>query len=131
METNTGNGNKRKRNSNSATGTDKKNMKKILKMTPQEFHYVDKTHLELKIFKLLAENEERERKIKMLSRRIMELEQAVIVNNYNDYVAKHKQLEKELNEKRGKIAERLNVESLDKYFVDDETYELKHEDDII
>lgn len=98
-----------------------------MKLTQNEFNVLEKMHLELKVLKLEAENQEKERKIKALGRRIFELEASVIANKHSHLIGKAKNKEKELFAFREKVAKRLNVESLDEYFVDDVTLELKHE----
>jgi hypothetical protein len=100
-------------------------------MTPEDFFGLEKIQLKLKNLKLTAESLEKDRHIKVLYRRINELELAIATNKFNEATAQFKKKESEQKLMREQIAIKLGVESLDKYFVDDETYELTHEDNII
>ena len=129
MATNTRNRGKRRGSASVNTGANKKELK--MKLTPEEFFALEKFQFELKILKLTSESIDKERRIKTLARRIHELEQALENHKLDKNNNKIKLTEQKLQEKRKEIANRLGVESLDKYFVDDETYEVIHEDSII
>ena len=127
MATNTRSSGKRGGNSSTDSGTDRKKMK----LTPEQFFGLQKMQIELKNLKLITESLEKDRHIKVLYRRINELELAIATNKFNEATAQFKKKESEQKLMREQIAIKLGVESLDKYFVDDETYELTHEDNII
>ena len=99
-------------------------------MRGEQFYKLSYLHLlrQMKDLEILVE--EKESKIRTLSKRIHELEHTLIQTKIGALKEKKRQHIDNMNKFRAEIATDLGIQDIDNYLVDDETFELKHLDEI-
>ena len=78
----------------------------------------------------MVDKSEIEQERSMLKRRIHELERMVLINKTDLLKQKSYAAERELVTYRTNLAQNLDLQSLDEYIVDTETFVLKHEKEL-
>lgn len=101
-----------------------------MNLKPDEFWQLSYLQKCSEYGKLLVEKSEKEQECSMLRRRVHELEKMVLINKTDLLKQKMYAAEKDLVTYRTNLAQNLNLQSLDEYIVDTETYALKHEKEL-
>lgn len=101
-----------------------------MKITQEEFYQLENFRLELKICDMEAEHLVDKRRMKIMAKKIIDFEDSNLVGKISGNKNKKKDIKDRYQQLRNKISERLGIESLDKYLVDDVSLEVIHENEV-